>query len=133
MVCDKIQVRSIGPIDQVTRQPVKGRKFGGGIRIGEMERDSLLAHGAAYILYDRLYVSSDYCILDCCMCCGSILSLQTINICSYNQIDNLCFRYYELVAFFLREDPIGKTSLQVKCHQCNKYDMVEKIATPFVF
>ena len=48
-----VQVRSTGPNNQLTKQPIKGRKFGGGIRLGEMERDSLLAHGAAYILHDR--------------------------------------------------------------------------------
>lgn len=39
MVSDKYQVRSTGPINQLTHQPIKGRKKGGGIRIGEMERD----------------------------------------------------------------------------------------------
>ena len=36
------QVRSTGPINTQTHQPIKGRKFGGGIRFGEMERDALL-------------------------------------------------------------------------------------------
>ena len=40
----------MGPIDCVTRQPVKGRKKGGGVRFGEMERDSLLSHGSTFLL-----------------------------------------------------------------------------------
>eukprot|EP00201_Polytomella_parva_P019467 CAMPEP_0175041304 /NCGR_PEP_ID=MMETSP0052_2-20121109/1831_1 /TAXON_ID=51329 ORGANISM="Polytomella parva, Strain SAG 63-3" /NCGR_SAMPLE_ID=MMETSP0052_2 /ASSEMBLY_ACC=CAM_ASM_000194 /LENGTH=1341 /DNA_ID=CAMNT_0016303785 /DNA_START=27 /DNA_END=4052 /DNA_ORIENTATION=+ len=74
MVSDKFQVRSIGPINNLTRQPIKGRKFGGGIRFGEMERDSLLAHGAAYLLHDRLHACSDYHVMDCCTKCGSLLA-----------------------------------------------------------
>lgn len=53
---------------------MKGRKAGGGIRFGEMERDSLLAHGAAYLLHDRLHASSDYHVLDVCCACGSLLA-----------------------------------------------------------
>ena len=41
MVNDKFQVRSTGPVNPVTKQPIKGRKAGGGVRFGEMERDSL--------------------------------------------------------------------------------------------
>lgn len=59
MVKDKFQVRSTGPVDSITQQPVKGRKAGGGIRFGEMERDSLLAHGVSFYLLDRLFHSSD--------------------------------------------------------------------------
>ena len=49
-ISDKYQVRSLGPNNPLTHQPIKGRKAGGGIRFGEMERDSLLAHGVANLV-----------------------------------------------------------------------------------
>ncbi|XP_033111134.1 DNA-directed RNA polymerase I subunit RPA2-like [Anneissia japonica] len=76
MVADKFQVRSTGPIDTVTHQPIKGRKRGGGIRFGEMERDSLLAHGTSYLLQDRLLGCSDKTIARVCSKCGSILGVS---------------------------------------------------------
>ncbi|KTW26472.1 hypothetical protein T552_02953 [Pneumocystis carinii B80] len=75
MVSDKFQVRSTGPVHSLTHQPVKGRKRAGGIRFGEMERDSIIAHGTAYILQDRLMNCSDYTKAWICKPCGSILSL----------------------------------------------------------
>ena len=59
MVSDKFQVRTTGPIDSLTRQPVKGRKRHGGVRFGEMERDGLLSHGTSFLLQDRLFINSD--------------------------------------------------------------------------
>lgn len=53
---------------------MKGRKRQGGIRFGEMERDSLLAHGASFCLNDRLLKCSDYSEGYVCRKCGSIIS-----------------------------------------------------------
>ena len=39
-----------------------------------MERDALLAHGAAYLLHDRLHTCSDYTVMEVCSACGSLLS-----------------------------------------------------------
>jgi DNA-directed RNA polymerase I subunit RPA2 len=74
MVLDKAQVRATGPIDPLTRQPVKGRKRHGGIRFGEMERDSLLSHGVSFLLRDRLLRCSDAYSDSACRSCGTILS-----------------------------------------------------------
>lgn len=76
MVNDKFQVRTTGPVTQLTGQPIKGRSKGGGIRVGEMERDALLAHGAAFLLQDRLLNCSDYTRAWICRACSSFLSTQ---------------------------------------------------------
>jgi DNA-directed RNA polymerase I subunit RPA2 len=75
MVLDKFQVRTTGPVDPLTRQPVKGRKRAGGIRFGEMERDALIAHGTSFLLQDRLMNCSDYSTAWVCRTCGSMISL----------------------------------------------------------
>lgn len=77
MVSDKYQVRATGPINELTRQPIKGRKKGGGIRLGEMERDSLLSHGTAFLLQDRLLNCSDKHIAYACSRCGDLLMPTT--------------------------------------------------------
>ena len=77
MVNDKFQVRTTGPVTALTGQPIKGRKRGGGIRVGEMERDALLAHGAAFLLQDRLMNCSDYSRSWICRGCGGFLATTT--------------------------------------------------------
>jgi DNA-directed RNA polymerase I subunit RPA2 len=74
MVSDKFQVRTTGPVNSLHGQPIKGRSKGGGIRVGEMERDSLIAHGCAYLLQDRLMDCSDKTRAWVCRACGSFLS-----------------------------------------------------------
>ena len=78
MVNDKYQVRTTGAINRTTGQPIKGRKKGGGIRVGEMERDALLAHGTVFLLQDRLFNCSDYQMSHICRECGSFLAATPV-------------------------------------------------------
>jgi DNA-directed RNA polymerase beta subunit len=75
MVSDKINYRQVNfrtiynnnkevllkdaPVSVMTRQPTKGRGNNGGLRIGEMEKDSILSHGMLAFLQESLMERSD--------------------------------------------------------------------------
>ena len=60
MVSDKINYRnSDGPITATTKQPTQGRAKGGGLRIGEMEKDALIGHGLGSFLKESMMERSD--------------------------------------------------------------------------
>ena len=59
MVADKVQSRATGPRDYITRQAAAGRSNKGGLRIGEMERDAILSHGASLFLKETTMKRSD--------------------------------------------------------------------------
>ena len=59
MVADKMHSRGKGPLQSLNRQPAAGRSNNGGLRIGEMERDSILAHGISDFLNESMMERSD--------------------------------------------------------------------------
>ncbi|XP_028983272.1 DNA-directed RNA polymerase I subunit RPA2 [Betta splendens] len=112
MVSDKFQVRTTGARDKVTNQPVGGRNIQGGIRFGEMERDALLAHGASFLLHDRLFNCSDRSVAQVCVDCGSLLSP------------------------LLEKPPPYWSAMRHRktvCTLCGKSDSIDSVSVPYVF
>ena len=80
MVKDKINYRALGPRTSLTRQPVQGRANDGGLRIGEMERDGLIAHGVTKFLQESMLIRGDEYFMAVCNKTGTIAIYNT----SYN-------------------------------------------------
>ena len=70
MVANKLHARATGKIQLLTRQPIEGRSQGGGLRLGEMEKDCFVAHGASLLLKERF--DSDKTLIHICEECGMI-------------------------------------------------------------
>jgi DNA-directed RNA polymerase II subunit RPB2 len=81
MVKDKINYRARGPRTALTRQTVQGRANDGGLRIGEMERDGLIAHGITNFLQESMLIRGDDHYMAICNKTGTIAI--------YNESQNL--------------------------------------------
>jgi DNA-directed RNA polymerase I subunit RPA2 len=88
-----------------------------------MERDSLLAHGAAYLLHDRLHSCSDYHVLDVCASCGSLLAPLTKPHAAASALSGAA-------AAAGRHADAGRVVCPV-CDNSSKH--IERVAMPYVF
>ena len=122
LVANKIHSRARGPIQLLTRQPTEGRAKEGGLRLGEMEKDTFVAHGASLLLKERF--DSDKTIVPVCENCGLIAIKDEYKgksycpICGENvQITNIEISY----AFKLILDEFKSLGIYQKLQLMDKY------------
>ena len=72
MVEDKWQARGKGRKEVRTHQPTGGRGAQGGLKIGEMDRDSIIAHGGMAFVKESFMERSDGAKIPICVACGTI-------------------------------------------------------------
>jgi DNA-directed RNA polymerase II subunit RPB2 len=111
LVEDKIHSRAKGPTTALTRQAPEGRSRDGGLRLGEMERDVLIAHGLAKFLKEKLIDDSDPYTTYVCGKCGLFAQ-----------------------RFLTNESTLtGSENDLYFCHACKNYEDIHKIKIPYAF
>ncbi len=122
MVSNKMHARASGKVTLLTRQPIEGRARGGALRLGEMEQQALVAHGASLLLKERY--DSDKVIIHICTKCGSLAIEDNIHdkvycpVCDSIEIEPVEVSY----AFKLLVEELQGLHLQTKFDLKNKYE-----------
>jgi len=122
MVGNKLHGRASGKVALLTRQPVEGRARGGALRLGEMEQQALVAHGASLLLKERY--DSDKVKLHICTHCGSIAVEDNIRnkiacpVCSTEEVEPVEVSY----AFKLLLEELQGLHILTKFDLKNKYE-----------
>ncbi len=122
MVGNKLHGRASGKVALLTRQPIEGRSRGGALRLGEMEQQALVAHGASLLLKERY--DSDKVVLPICLKCGSIGIDDNIRnkvmcpICNSEEIESVEISY----AFKLLLEELQGLHIHTNFKLKNKYE-----------
>jgi DNA-directed RNA polymerase II subunit RPB2 len=111
MVQDKVHARARGPRTLLTRQAPEGRSRDGGLRVGEMERDAIAAHGLARFLKEKLMDNSDIYATYVCGKCGLFAQRA-------NRRNNKKFPQDTDIYF---------------CQPCNNFNDIHKVVIPYAF
>jgi DNA-directed RNA polymerase subunit B' len=122
MVANKMQSRARGPIQLLTRQPTEGKAKEGGLRLGEMEKDVFIAHGASLLLKERF--DSDKAILPVCEKCGLVAVEDQYKGRKYCLMcgEDVNVSYVEMsYAFKLLLDEIRSLTIYPRLNLVNKY------------
>lgn len=107
----KMHARNTGPVCVLSRQPQGGRSREGGLKWGEMERDTCISHGVPAVLQDRLFQQSDYYETVVCGKCGIFAEMAASKRNTYGES--------------LNGDP------EHYCRYCNTSEHVQKIPIPY--
>jgi len=122
MVANKMHARASGKVTLLTRQPIEGRAKGGALRLGEMEQQALIGHGASLLLKERY--DSDKVIIPICSKCGAIAIEDNIRnksycpLCNSQDIESIEMSY----AFKLLVDELQGLHIKTKFNLKNKYE-----------
>jgi len=122
MVANKMQSRARGPIQLLTRQPTEGKAKEGGLRLGEMEKDVFIAHGASLLLKERF--DSDKAVLPVCEKCGLVAVEDHYKNRKYCLMcgEDINVSYVEMsYAFKLLLDEIRSLTIYPRLNMVNKY------------
>ncbi len=122
MVGNKLHGRASGKFALFTRQPIEGRARGGALRLGEMEQQALVAHGASLLLKERY--DSDKVIIPVCCDCGSfaiedkIKNKSVCPACGSENVENVEVSY----AFKLLMEEIQGLHINTRFELKDKYE-----------
>ena len=122
MVANKMHARASGKVTMLTRQPIEGRAKGGALRLGEMEQQALVAHGASLLLKERY--DSDKVVVHICTKCGAMAIKDNIRnriicpVCNSNEIEPVEISY----AFKLLLEELNSMHVMTHFELKNKYE-----------